>query len=116
MLCKYNFPTLDDPIKAITAGNFLAYIGVFMHRDIYERYRFDSNSRLCSEDWELWLRIMADYTPGRINKVNNGVVHHSKRSLNTLELHKLRDNFAYLTEKISADPHLNSIYGRTLSV
>jgi glycosyltransferase involved in cell wall biosynthesis len=115
VLCRYDFPPLTDPLRAITGGNFLASIGDFIHREIYDHYRFDPNSILIgSEDWDLWLRVVADYRPGRINKVNNGVVQHGKRSINSMELEKMRLRFAYLTAKIANDPHLNSVYGKYL--
>lgn len=113
VLCSYNFPSLDDPLRAITAGNFLACIGVFVHREIYQRYRFDTKLNQ-SEDWDLWLRVVADYSPGRINKVNSGVLHHGKRSLNSVEFAEMRERFAYLSAKLAKDPHLNSVYGKHL--
>src|SRR5687768_3250471 len=40
LLHRYDYPGLDDPLFAITGGNFLACIGDFIHREIYEQYRF----------------------------------------------------------------------------
>lgn len=115
VLYKFSFPPLDDPLRAITDGNFLACIGVFMHREIYARYRFDTNPLLTgSEDWDFWLRVMADYRPGRIEKVNHGVVHHGGRTIKHLDLDKLRERLAYIVAKISGDPHLSAVYGRYL--
>jgi glycosyltransferase involved in cell wall biosynthesis len=114
VLCRYDFPPLDDPVRAITGGNFLSCVGVFVHRDIYAGYRFDPAPVLVSEDWDFWLRVVADYSPGRIDKVNNGVVHHGNRSLNSLDLERLNESFAYLTNKIANDPLLKSVYGKSL--
>jgi glycosyltransferase involved in cell wall biosynthesis len=115
VLCAYNFPSLDNPLRAITGGNFLASLGVFIHREIYEKYRFDTNSILLgSEDWDLWLRVVADYKPGRINKVNNGVMHHAGRTITNPDLNKMQQRFTYLKEKISNDPHLSSVYRKYL--
>jgi glycosyltransferase involved in cell wall biosynthesis len=114
VLCRYDFPPLDDPVRAITGGNFLSSAGVFIHREIYSGYRFDPDPALVSEDWEFWLRVVADHRPGRIDKVNNGVVHHADRSLNGIELDRLLENFAYLTNKVASDPHLKSVYGKSL--
>jgi glycosyltransferase involved in cell wall biosynthesis len=113
VLCRYDFPSLADPIRAITGGNFLSSVGVFVHREIYSGYRFDP-VLTSSEDWDFWLRVVADYRPGRINKVNNGVVHHGNRSTYGFELDKLLESFAYLRNKIAADPHLKSVYGKSL--
>lgn len=111
VLYKYRFPTLTNPIRAIADGNFLSCIGVFIHREIYDRYRFDTNPVLSgSEDWEYWMRIIADYKVGRISKINNGVVHHSGRTVANIDLDKLRRRLDYIIEKFSTDPHLHSVY------
>jgi glycosyltransferase involved in cell wall biosynthesis len=115
VLCRYDFPSLDDPVRAITGGNFLSSVGVFIHRDVYSGYRFDTAAALTgSEDWEFWLRVVADHRPGRIDKVNNGVVQHGDRSTNGVELERLKERFAYLTNKVANDPHLRSVYGANL--
>jgi glycosyltransferase involved in cell wall biosynthesis len=115
VLCRYDFPSLGDPVRAITGGNFLSSVGVFIRREIYTRYRFDTAAALTgSEDWEFWLRVVADHRPGRIDKVNNGVVHHGDRSTNNVELDRLKERFAYLANKVANDPHLKSVYGANL--
>ena len=115
ILCKYDFPSLADPLQAITGGNFLASMGAFVHRDIFQKYSFDTSSILTgSEDWDFWLRVVPYYKPGRINKVNSGQVQHGARSVNHMELSELQSRFAYLTAKISNDPELNAIYGKYL--
>ena len=116
VLCKYDFPSLADPLYAITGGNFLASIGVFIHRDIFQNYSFDTSPLLTgSEDWDYWLRVVPDYTPGRINKVNNGVVQHGDRSTVHLELDRLEQRFKYLTAKIRGDAKLSSVYAKYLN-
>lgn len=115
VLCKYDFEPLVDPLLAITRGNFLSCIGDFIHRDIYQNYKFDTNSiALGVEDWDFWLRVMTAYKPGRIEKVNNGVVHHGLRSINKLDLDKLHGIHAYLINKMANDPTLSSVYGKYL--
>jgi glycosyltransferase involved in cell wall biosynthesis len=113
LLVRFNVPSLDDPFWAISGGNFLGCCGVFIHREIYEVYRFDGNLTV-GEDWDFWLRITADYALGRINKFNTGVVHHIKRSIISSEFDDMRKQYRYLTAKIAHDPHLNSVFGKHL--
>lgn len=84
---KYKPVSLTQPIKAIATGNFFSCIGVFISNDIYKKYRFDTHIELQGiEDWEFWMRITADYSPGRINKINSGIVHHKGRSIRITQL------------------------------
>jgi glycosyltransferase involved in cell wall biosynthesis len=111
LLHQYSYANLDDPLLAITSGNFLACIGDFIHRDIYQHYRFDTEPILIgTEDWDFWLRVVADYRPGRINRVNNGVVQHAGRGVYEQDVKKMRARYLHLVAKIAADAHLNSIY------
>ena len=115
LLHKYEYSSLDDPLLAITSGNFLACIGDFIHRDIYQHYRFDTEPIMIgTEDWDFWLRVVADYRPGRINRVNNGVVQHAGRGVYQLDLQAMRPRYRHLVGKLSSDPHLNSVYGQYL--
>ena len=75
-----------DYLKLIAKENFLSCIGVFMEREIYARFFFDEDRRIIrSEDWELWLRIMADYKLHTIPKVNSTYTYHSGRSMEKVE-------------------------------
>jgi hypothetical protein len=112
-LHRYDVPSLDNPSHAITGGNFLGCAGVFIHREIFERYKFDPKLNV-GEDWDFWLRVMADYTPGRIDEFNSAVVHHGQRSTTCVDLEHLRQQYAYLAAKLANDPHLKSVYGKHL--
>lgn len=115
VLCRHKFPPLTDPLLAITRGNFLSCAGVFMHRDIYQNYSFDTNPiAIGIEDWDFWLRVVPDFRPGRIKKINSGIVHHGNRSINRLELSRLHWTHAYLIDKFSNDSRLSSVYGKHL--
>ena len=114
-LTNFPCPSLDDHIQAITAGNFMGCLGDFIHREVYENYRFDTSPELkVSEDWFFWLKILADYKPGRIDKVNSGSVFHSNRSILKLNTDSLQRARTYLLEAIKNDPHLNQVYGKHL--
>ncbi len=113
VLHRYEVPSLDNPSHAITGGNFLGCAGVFIHREIFERYRFDPKLNV-GEDWDFWLRVIAVYTPGRINEFNSSVVHHGQRSTSRVDLKHLRNQYAYLAAKLANEPDLNLVYGKYL--
>jgi hypothetical protein len=107
-------PPLEDPRSRILEGNFFSCIGVFVHREIYSspRYRFDTDPAVTgSEDWAFWIRVCADHRPGRIENINSGVVHHGGRSIQTIDLDKLKVRLDGIRGKILADPHLAEVYG-----
>lgn len=114
---SFAFPSLRNQLKAIAGGNFMACIGDFIHREIYAKYRFDTYRDLTgAEDWEFWLRVLADYKLGRINKINSAILHHEQRTVNTQNLAILESGNQYLIDKFRSDPHLSKIYARYLSL
>lgn len=108
---KYKFPSLKNRLAAITSGNFMSCIGNFIHRDIYTNYRFDIVPDLTGgEDWEFWLRVLADYPIGRIEKYNSGIQHHAGRSVNNQSIETMEKGLKYMVEKFRNDEHLSKVY------
>lgn len=111
VLRHFSLAPLKNQIKEIAAGNFMACVGDFMHRDIYKNYEFDTFRPLTgSEDWDFWLRVLADHKVGRIEKINNGVLQHDGRSVNTQNIDTMRIGLEYVWNKIARDPHLAEVY------
>ena len=105
-------PSLKDQLRAIAIGNFLACIGVFIQRSIYSAYRFDASPLLPgSEDWEFWLRVLADHRIDRLAAVNSGFVQHPGRSMHNQDVAVATRRVDYILNKIDSDPHLSSVYG-----
>jgi glycosyltransferase involved in cell wall biosynthesis len=115
VIYSFKFPSLENQTKAITRGNFMSCIGDFIHREIYTQYRFDTRPEVTgSEDWDFWLRVLADYRVGRIEKINNGIRHHEGRSINNQNLVSLQHGLEQVIAKISQDKHLATVYRRYL--
>ena len=111
VLRRYPMPSLTNRIKAIAEGNFMTCIGDFIHREIFEHYKFDTHQELSGgEDWEYWLRVLADYEVGRIEKINSGILQHPGRSINNQNLESIRSGLEYLCAKLTSDPHLSEVY------
>ncbi|HMF56802.1 MAG TPA: glycosyltransferase family A protein [Pyrinomonadaceae bacterium] len=108
---KNRLPSLKNQLKAISEGNFMSCIGDFIHREIYQSYRFDTDPVVTgAEDWDFWLRVLADYSVGRIEKVNNGIIQHSGRSVNNQNLQSICTGLERVVSKLHNDPHLSEIY------
>lgn len=104
-------PTQKDQIKAIACGNFMSCIGEFMHREVYGQYRFDTDRVMSgTEDWDFWLRVLAKYRAGKIEKVNSGLTHHHGRSVNNLDIASLQTSLERIVRKIYDDPQLAAVY------
>lgn len=111
VLRRYPMPSLDNQIGAIAEGNFMTCIGNFIHREIYQRYQFDTTQELTGgEDWEFWLRVLADYKLGRIEKINSGILQHSGRSVNNQNLDSMKIGLEHVCAKLATDPHLSEVY------
>lgn len=113
-LYQYSFTPLSNPRKQIAQGNFLSCIGVFIHQEVYQSVSWDETPQLTgSEDYEFWLRVIAKYPDlGRINKINNGILEHSQRTVNTnvRQIDKARRRFEYFITKVDQDEAYQS-YG-----
>lgn len=105
-------------VESISYGNFIACIGVFIAREIYQVYRFDENPAVIgSEDWDLWIRIIAKYpNVGRIRKINSSVLEHGSRSISGFALESIMQRRKYILGKIKDDPALMAVYGKYLHI
>ncbi len=111
VLRRYPMPSLKNQLKAIASGNFMTCIGDFIHREIYQRYQFDTTQELTGgEDWEFWLRVLADYKLGRIEKINSGILQHGGRSVNNQSVDSMKIGLEHLCAKLATDPHLSQVY------
>lgn len=109
--------TNKTAVKSISYGNFIGCIGVFLGREIYQAYRFDENPAVIgSEDWDLWIRIIAKYRVGRIKRINSSVLEHDSRSISGFTLDSIMERRNYILNKIRNSPELMRVYGRYLNV
>jgi glycosyltransferase involved in cell wall biosynthesis len=108
---RYKFKPLKNRLDAITSGNFMSCTGNFLHKEVYGKYRFDTTRDLTgSEDWEFWMRVIADYDVGRIEKYNNGIQQHAERTINNHDIEPMERGLAYLVRKFRQDEHLSDVY------
>jgi glycosyltransferase involved in cell wall biosynthesis len=93
---------LKEPqADAIVYGNFLACMGVFVKREVMCDYQFDENRVLAgSEDYELWLRLYANFGLQTSPVVGSAMVQHVQRSELNIDTAKLMTRIALLIRMI----------------
>ncbi len=111
LLHRYFFTPITNSKKLISNGNFLSCIGVFISKEIYTNYFFDTNPIIIgSEDYDLWVRVLSKYEVGRIPHINSGIVQHGKRSIDKYTITERLVRGKYLLNKIKSDAILLSSY------
>ena len=76
-------PIYDHPPnKDLIFGNFLSCNGVFLRKDIALKNQFNEDRSLSAmEDWELWLRLCAQYPVHYVNTITSSIIDHEERSV-----------------------------------
>jgi glycosyltransferase involved in cell wall biosynthesis len=80
----------SDDIGIFVKGNPLSCLGVFIREDIAKHHTFNEDRDLAgSEDWELWLRIVANYGIKTDNRISAALIDHESRSVWNYDEEKL---------------------------
>ncbi|MDJ1504661.1 glycosyltransferase family 2 protein [Xanthocytophaga agilis] len=98
---------VSDDIYVLVKGNPLSCMGVFLRRDIANTYQFTEDRALAgSEDWELWLRVVANVGIKVDNRVSAALIDHDSRSVkhfvegNLVERKELALRYAFEDETV----------------
>lgn len=80
---KYQVDYLkSDDITFFIKGNPLSCTGIFLHKDIAEKYKFNEDRELSgSEDWELWIRVASNVGIKTDNRISAALIDHDSRSV-----------------------------------
>lgn len=103
----------SDDLRQLAKGNHLSCIGVFIRKDVTSNYRFNPDRNLSgSEDWELWLRLAANFGLKADSRISSALIIHESRSVLSYDEQKLlmRKNLAlkYAFE----DPKVASVFSK----
>ena len=102
--------------QTILLYNGLSCNGVFLRKDISQKFPFEENRVLASsEDWELWIRLISRYKLYYSNEITSSVVNHDQRSLFTIPAAKVIARDLFLINKLKADPIVMSTYGNSFN-
>ena len=101
LLRSYDFPAEKNFIKGLAVGNFISCIGVYLHREVYQKYRFNEDEKVIgSEDWELWVRIISEHELFHLPKVCFGIRQHPNRSISAYDLDSIASRKEYILEHL----------------
>ncbi len=113
LLNSYRYPPESKQLKRLAMGNFISCIGVFLSQEVLSKYLFNEDPKILgSEDWELWVRIRAEYRLGVIPEVNNGVRFHTGRSISSYNLTEVVKRKEYIIEGLLKNEMVNKTFGQ----
>lgn len=106
------FVPFDEAInKKILFDNRLSCNGVLIRKDVIEQNLFHENRILASsEDWELWIRLLAQYPILFDNTITSSVVNHDARSLFTIPADNVIARDTLLIELLGNNPSVQQLY------
>lgn len=115
---SYSFPPVRKKmLKRLLLGNFLSCIGVFISKEVYTRYRFDENkASLGSEDWDFWIRIVADHPLSVVPVVAAAIIQHDERTVMQNKIPAILGRKDYYLDKYRTTPELFRKLGRYLHI
>jgi glycosyltransferase involved in cell wall biosynthesis len=98
-------------------GNYLACNPVIVRRDIALQNPFIEDRALsASEDYELWLRLLAKYPFHQSNEITSLLIQHDERSVNTMtNPDKLETRFLSFLKYIDENGELKDFLGNDYS-
>lgn len=92
-------------------GNFLSCNGVFLRKEIAEKFQFTEDRSLAGlEDWELWLRIAAEKTMTGNNKFTSQMNQHDDRSVLQTTQENIEARFISFYQHVFTNPKINEFY------
>lgn len=111
---KHTFSILQLKRKHfLVEGNYLACNSICVRKDIALQNPFIEDRKLsASEDYELWLRLMAKYPFHASNCVTSYLIQHDQRSVNTMtDADKIETRFLSFLQYIKSNLELKTFLG-----
>ena len=100
-----------DGVKFLIKGNPLSCLGVFIKREIALHFPFIDDRRLAgSEDWELWIRLAANYGLIKDNTITSCLIVHDDRSVLKVDKENLLLRKQLLLNYVFQDKKVNEVF------
>ncbi|MFN0188043.1 MAG: glycosyltransferase family 2 protein [Bacteroidia bacterium] len=109
---NYN-SNFGNGIKFLIKGNPLSCLGVFVKREIALQFPFVEDRRLAgSEDWELWIRLAANYGLIKDGTITSCLIVHDDRSVLKVDQEHLLLRKQLLLHYVFHDNKVNEVFGK----
>jgi glycosyltransferase involved in cell wall biosynthesis len=103
----------DASIDFLAKGNPLSCIGIFIRRTEALKFPFNEDRELSgSEDWELWLRLGANFGLKAGKKIAACLVLHEERSVNHVYESSLVKRKQLTLDYAFKDPQVQRVFGK----
>ncbi len=100
-------------IKFLIKGNPLSCLGVFIKREIALQFPFVEDRRLAgSEDWELWIRLAANFGLIKDSTITSCLIVHNDRSVLKVDKEHLLLRKQLLLHYVFRDKKVNEVFGK----
>jgi glycosyltransferase involved in cell wall biosynthesis len=105
----------SDTFKFLIHGNPLSCIGAIVRKEDFLRFKFNEDRGLTlSEDWELWLRLVANLQIKTDNRISAAMIDHGKRSVLSADEEKLLARKTLSFKYAFADKGVQHVFGKYL--
>lgn len=112
---KINQPIINELL--IHKGNFMSCHGVFIERELFLDNPFNEDRKMAgSEDYELWLRLAAQYPIHFSNKVTSTLIHHDDRSILNMDKQQLIERKQLMLKYLFNNPIIMEKFGKYKSL
>lgn len=96
----------------ILQGNILGCIGVFVKRDVLEKFSFEENRKFAgTEDWLFWLQLAACYSIYRCNLTSFCMRQHDNRSVMNFSEEELNFRAQFIRDALEKDANFIKAFG-----
>jgi hypothetical protein len=100
------------PRDLILQGNAFSCSGVFVRRDVALSHPFDEERALAgTEDWVLWLRLMARFPMFESPVLTWSLIQHDTRSVSLASLQHLQKRISLVGQVLEKDPAFMRTFG-----
>lgn len=102
---------VTDINRQLMTGNLLSCNGVFIRRDLFDKFRFSEDRRVSgSEDFLLWLQLSFAFKIHHVDKVTSTIIEHDNRSVITTDVPKLIERKTQLIAQLVHSCNDNPVF------